>query len=91
MGYLGYGGYRVSYRVPQLLVVEKGVEAVTQLSSGLGTPKFIAKVLPAANMGATLHLSLYEGVGKPGLPFQSIRTLAVETVSTLTILGRTQL
>lgn len=91
MGYLAYGGYCVIYRVPQLPVVERGAEAITQLWSGLGTPKFIAKVLPAANMGATLDPSLYEGMERPGLLFRSIKTLAVEAVSTLKMLGTTQL
>lgn len=54
-------------------------------------PKLIATVLPAANVAATLQLSLAEGQERPSLIFQSIETLAVEAVSTLIILGMTQI
>lgn len=91
LGYLGYGGYYVSFRVLHLPVV-KDIEAVcTVMVRPVYYIKFIAKVLPAANMAATLHLSLAEGVGRPGLIFQNIQTLAVKAVSTLIILGTTQI
>lgn len=54
-------------------------------------PRFIAKAPPAANMAATLYLSLAEGVGRLGLIFQNIKTPAVEALSSLVILGRTQI
>lgn len=73
LGCLVYGGYCVSYRVPHFPVVmdkEAGYIVVVRPVY----PKFITKVLPTAKMAATLHLSLAEGVGRPGLIFQSIKT-----------------
>lgn len=72
LGYLEYRSYCVSYRVPQIPVVEKDIEAGYIVVVRPVYPKFIAKVLPEANMATILYLSLAEGMGRPGLILQSI-------------------
>lgn len=54
LGYLGYGGYCVSYRVSQFPVVEKDIEASYTVVVRPVYPKFIVKVLPAANEATIL-------------------------------------
>lgn len=55
----------------------KHTEAGYTVEVRLEYPRFIAKVPPAADMAATLCLCLAEGVGRLGLIFQNIKTLAI--------------
>lgn len=64
-------------RVPHLPVMGKNIEAGYTVVVRLQYPRFIAKVPPAANMAATLCLCPAEGVGRLGLIFQNIKTLAI--------------
>lgn len=75
------------FRVPHLPVMGKNIETGYTDVVRLEYPRFIAKVPPAANMAATLCLCLAEaaplclcpaeGVGRLGLLFQNIKTLAI--------------